>query len=123
MFRRNTNKKGKPVGKAVLTGFSFNFDDALDASIAANPANYEVDSTTIKVVKRKRESILEPITNFTVSYNAVGDEATISFTGKETFPNGGQIAVLNSVTDGSGATLAGFTIFKITDGGKRITPA
>ncbi len=37
LFQRKLNRKGKPVGKAVLTGFAFKFAAALDAS-ATNAA-------------------------------------------------------------------------------------
>jgi hypothetical protein len=122
LFKRKANKKGEPVGKAVLTGFSFRFDEALDASIAENPANYQVDTFITTKVKNKRKRVLHPITNFTVSYNSTTEISKITFTGKETFPNGGKIALLNGVTAGTDAALAGTTAFKITDGGKSIKP-
>jgi hypothetical protein len=122
LFKRKTNKKGKPAGKAVLTGFSFRFRNALDASSAANPANYQIDSDSTKKVKRKTELVLHPITSFTVTYSAASSEVKIVFTGKETFPGGGQITVSSGVTGDSGAVLLGTTVFKISKGGKRIEP-
>ena len=47
---------------------------------------------------------------------------TLDFTKTESFPNGGQIMVLSGVTDGSGLSLSGTTVFKITAGGKHIVP-
>ena len=67
-FRRKLNKKGKPVGKAVLSGFTFEFGTPLNPSAAGNAANYQVDSVTTKKVKKKVQHVLHPITNFTVSY-------------------------------------------------------
>jgi hypothetical protein len=122
IFARKTNKRGKPVGPAVLTGFSFHFSEALNSSIAANPANYQVDTVAVKTVKKTRTRVLRPITSFTVSYSATGNEATIVFTGKQTFPTGGQINVLGGVAGAVNETLVGKTAFTIAIGGKRITP-
>ena len=94
IFKRKTNKEGKPAGQPVLTGFSFTFQDAFDASGAANPVNYQIDRITTKKVKRKTERVLHPITDFTVDYSAASGEAIIVLTGKQTFPDGGQITVL-----------------------------
>ena len=74
VFHRKTNKKGKPLGPAVLTGYEFEFSSALDPASATNSANYEVDSVMTKRVKKKTVRILKPITNFTVSY--INDAAT-----------------------------------------------
>jgi hypothetical protein len=122
VFHRKTNSKGKPVGKPVLTGFSLTFDTALDPSIAVVPANFEVDTVTVERVKNKNESVLHRITKFVVSYDAADRTATIRLAGKQTFPNGGQITVLDSVTGGTDAVLTGTSVFKITDGGKRVEP-
>jgi hypothetical protein len=122
VFKRATNKKGKPVGKAVLTGFSFNIHDAFDASGAANPVNYQIDSVSTKKVKRKTELVLHPITRFSVDYSAASSDVTIVFRGKETFPTGGRITVLSGVTGDSGAALIGTTVFTVSKGGKRIEP-
>jgi hypothetical protein len=73
-------------------------------------------------VKRKHVHVLHPLTNFTVSYNPDGNDVTLDFTKAESFPIGGQITVLSGVTGGSGLSLAGTTVFKITAGGKRIVP-
>jgi hypothetical protein len=122
VFKRQTNKKGKPVGKKVLIGFSFSIDNALDATGAANPVNYQIDSISTKKVKRKTELVRHPITSFTVDYSVASSQVTIVFTGKETFPDGGQITVSSGVTGDSGAALVGTTVFKISKGGMRIEP-
>ena len=66
MFLRKTNKRGKPVGKRVLAGYTIDFSTKLNASSAGNPGNYQVDSVTTKRVKREVEPALHPI-GFTVS--------------------------------------------------------
>jgi hypothetical protein len=122
VFHRKTNKKGKPVGKPVLTGFTFDFSDPLDPSAAANPANYRVDAITSKKVKRTVEPILHPIANFSVTYAAASDAVTITFQGKETFPTGGQITVLGVVTTESGGPPGENLVFTIARGGGSVEP-
>ena len=109
-------------GKEVLTGFSFSYSQGLNGLKAVDAANYEVEPVVIEKVKRKQVHVLRPLTNFTVSYNPNDNEATLKFTKAETFPDGGQITVSSGVTSGSGLSLGGTTVFRITAGGKRIVP-
>ena len=123
LLKLKLNKKGKPTGKAILSGFTLDFDVKLNAAAASNAANYQVDVVTIKNVKKKKEKILHPITNFSVSYLPASDAVEIEFGANETFPTGGQITVLGGITTGSGGTLTGTAIFAIAKGGKSIDPA
>jgi hypothetical protein len=123
VFERKLNKKGKPVGKPVVAGFTLDFSVPLNAAAASNPGNYQVDTVTTKRVKGKAKHILHPIAIFTVSYAAASDAVTIAFAGKETFRTGGQITVLGGVTAASGGPLEGPTVFTITPGGKQIEPS
>jgi hypothetical protein len=118
---RKTNKKGRPVGKRVLAGFEFEFSSPLNPASATNSANYQVDNVIEKRVKKKVERILEPITEFNVSY--INDAVTIVLARRETFKTGGQITILNSLAGASGAALAGTPVFTISKGGKGITPS
>jgi hypothetical protein len=122
VFLRKLNRKGKSVGKAVLSGFTLKFGTALDATAATNPANYQVATVFTKKVKKKVEHILHPIPGFTVSYGASGDAVTIRLARPEKFPTGGQITVLGGLTSASGGTLSGTTVFAISKGGKSIVP-
>jgi RHS repeat-associated protein len=126
IFTRKTNKKGKPTGKAVLTGFDLTFSAPLNAASATNAANYHVDSITTKKVKKKVKTILHPITKFTVSYSAATDSVDLTLIGTQTFPTGGQLTVDSSpsggVTGASGAPLGGTTVFSISKKGNSITP-
>ena len=70
VFRRKLNKKGIPVGKAVLTGFTLEFNMPLAATAVSNPGNYELDTVTIKKVKKSLDRVLHPIKNFTVKLHA-----------------------------------------------------
>src|SRR5262249_48561080 len=44
VFQRRVRKDGKPFGKAVLTGFTLDFNVSLGAAAATNPANYQLDN-------------------------------------------------------------------------------
>ena len=120
IFQRKLNKKGKPVGKPALTGYTLDFSTALNASAAANRANFEIATLTTKRVKKTVKRILHPIQNFTVSYSPTDHSVTLKLAGKQTFPTGGEIMVLPGVTSASGGTLEGTTVFNIAKGGKKI---
>jgi hypothetical protein len=124
LFNRKTNKKGKPIGSPVLSGYLFDFSDALNSSSATNSANYQVDTITTKRVKKQTQRSLHPITNFSVSYSASSDSVTLTFAGKQSFPTGGQITVLSGPSGGvitaSGVTLSENTVFSISSGGRNI---
>ncbi len=122
LFRRKLNKKGKPTGKAVLSDFTLDFGVPLNPAAAGNAANYQIDSITKKKSKKGSQTILHPITNFTVSYVPASDAVEIAFTATETFPTGGQITVLSGVTTAAGGTLTGNAVFTISKGGKSVGP-
>jgi len=126
LFNRKTNKKGKPIGNPVLSGFLFDFSEALNPSSATSAANYQIDNVTTKRVKKQTRRILHPITSFSVAYSAANDSVTVTFTAKQTFRTGGQIEVVSDpsfgVTGISGAALPGTNVFTISPGGKKISP-
>ena len=122
VFARKLNKKGKPTGKPILSGFTLDFGVALNAGAAQNRANYLVDTVTTKTVRHKKQTILHPIANFTVSYVATSDSVNISFPVSETFPTGGEITVSSGLTTAAGGTLTGPAVFTIAKGGKSIAP-
>jgi hypothetical protein len=125
LFRRKINKKGKPIGKPVLSGFLFDFSQALNPSSATNNANYQVDTVTMKRVKRQTRHILKPITSFSVAYSTASDSVTLTFAGKQTFRTGGQVTVVggaSGITEVSGAALAASKVFTIAPRGQRIVP-
>jgi parallel beta-helix repeat protein len=121
-FQRKLNKKGKPVGKAVLSGFTFVFDTPLDPATATSAANYRVATFPAKA-KKKGAQAPRPITNFTVSYNAGSDAVTINLVTTQTFTSGGQITILSGVTSASGGALRGTSVFTIGKGGRSIAPS
>ena len=93
VMARKTNKKGKPVGKATLSGFTLQFSTAMNAATAGSSSNYTVESATIKLVKKKKETILKPVA-FSASYNAATNMVTLTLVGKQTFAQGGEITVV-----------------------------
>ena len=100
LFHRKLNKKGKPAGKAVLSGFTLDFGVPLNSAAASNAANYQVDTVTTKKVKKVVEHILHPITKFTgLVYSGERRGRRSRLRAKETFPTGGQITILGGVTD------------------------
>ncbi len=127
VFQRKTNKKGKPVGSPVLTGFVVDFSAPLNAATATNPVNYQLDTVTTKKVKKTVERILHPITKFTVSYSAANDSVDLALVGTQTFPTGGQLTIVSGpsrgVTGASGAPLGGPTVLAISAKGRTITLA
>jgi hypothetical protein len=127
IFQRKTNKKGKPTGKAVLTGFSLTFSEPLNPATATNRLDYQLANVTTKKVKKKTTTILKPITNFTVSYSAATDSVNLTLIGTQAFSNGGKLTVVgtppNGVSGASGAPLAGSTVFSISKKGSTISPA
>ena len=118
IFHRKLNKKGKPTGKAVLTGFTLDYGVPLNSAAA-----YQLDTITIKKVKKQKQTILRPITSFTVSYLAASDEVKITLEATETFPTGGQLTVLGGATTAAGGMLTGNAVFTISKGGKSIGPS
>ena len=122
-FQRRHNKRGKPVGKPVLSGFTLDFRGPLISASASSAANYQLDTITTKKVKKKKVTILHPITNFKISYSAASDEVEITLGSNVAFPTGGQLTVYPGVATDSGGTLSGTTVFIISKGGKSIGPS
>jgi hypothetical protein len=123
VFQRKFNKRGKPTDKAVLIGFTLDFNSALSATDASNPRNYELETVTIKKVKRSLDRVAHPIKSFAVTYAPASDSVTLELAGTQSFPTGGQITVLPGVTGDSGSVLIEPTEFTITPGGKTIEPS
>ncbi len=122
VFQQKLNKKGRPVGKAVLTGFTLDFGTPLDATAANDAANFRLDAIATRKVKKKVEHVLHPIVGFRVSYDAGGDAVTIALAKRQRFPTGGQVTILGGLTSASGGPLGGTTVFAISRGGKSIVP-
>lgn len=120
-FQRKLNGKGKPIGKSVLAGFTFDFGVALDTS-AADSARYQLDTTTTRKIKGKKVTILHPITNFSVTYLAASDAVQIKLGSRQAFATGGQVTILSGLTTALGGQLTGPAVFNIAKGGKSVVP-
>ena len=114
MTFQKKNKKGKPVGKPVLQGFTLDFSTAMNAATAGSAGNYRMTATSTKHAKKKT---IPPPTSvgFTARYNAATNSVMLTLAGKQAFAKGGQITVSYSVvTSASGVGLdssdATFTI-------------
>ena len=99
LFTRKLNKKHKPVGKPVLTGFSIDYSAAMDPTTAGNAANYQVDWISTKHVKRKKVQVLHPVP-IRVVYDAVDRSFSLLLSGKQAFAQGGRITVISTPPGG-----------------------
>ena len=124
---RKLNKKHKPVGKAILTGYTITFSTAMDQGSLANRANYQVALKVIKKVKvgkkKVSKTVLQPI-GFSVS-TVTSNSVTLKLAGNQKFPNGGQITIIaappSGVDNTSHVFLAQNGILAISPKGTRIT--
>ena len=132
MFTRKLNSHKKPVGKAVLTGFKLEFNQAMNAATAGNATNYVVDWVSTVRVKKTTKKIYHPLP-IRVLYSDSDHSVTLTLSKKQAFAKGGQITVTasapNGVESAAGAFLDGNNqgvagdngVFTITTGGKRVT--
>jgi ELWxxDGT repeat protein len=120
IFRRKINKKGKPEGKAVLTGFTLEFSRAM-APTAALVADYQLQAMGGKRAGKNKAEQVKRV-GFTVSYNPSNDTVTVDLTDRQSFPKGGVLTVSTAVAGATGRSLAGNNTFAISAGGKHISP-
>jgi hypothetical protein len=99
LFTRKLNKKHKPVGKPVLTGFSIDYSAAMDPATAGNAANYQVDWISTKHIKRKKVQVLHPVP-IRVVYDAMDHSVSLLLSGKQAFAHGGRITVISTPPGG-----------------------
>jgi hypothetical protein len=82
---------------------------------------------SIKKNKQQKITMLQPITNFTVTYNDASESVSLLFTSPPSFKTGGQLTVLGGPAQGvmglSGSFVSGNRVFTISAGGKKIAPA
>jgi hypothetical protein len=99
LSKHKTNKKGKPVGKAVLTGFALDYSTAMNRTNAGNSLDYQIAFVTTKRVKRKTVTVLNPV-RFSTSYSASNYIVTLIIKGNPKFAKGGQIRVIATPPNG-----------------------
>ena len=104
LLSQKLNKKHKPMGKAVLTGFELTFSTAMNPSTAGSPSNYQVEWTSTKIVKKKKKQIFH-LLPITVKYTAATDTVDLLIKGTQAFASGGKITV--NATPPGGVSSAG----------------
>jgi hypothetical protein len=104
VFRKQkTNKKGKPIGKPVFVGFTLEYSTDMNPSTAGLAANYQVEATIAKRIKKQTIKVFQPI-DFTAAYTSSDESVTLMIAGNQKFPKGGQITVIVSGPDGVSST-------------------
>ena len=100
-----------------FAGFKLIFNEAINSASTITSGNYQV----LQKTKKGKKTVSKPV-SFTVSYSAADDAASLTLAGKPTFTSGGQL-ILNAsgITDPSGDTLAGNTVFAISPKAKGIS--
>ncbi len=110
LVTRKLNKKHKPVGKPVFSGFEFQFSETMNPATAGNAGNYEVDWLSTKRVKRKTVQIFHPLA-VSVQYNVATNSVSVLLSSKQKFAKGGQITVIaappGGVSSAAGVALDG----------------
>ncbi|MGO9924476.1 MAG: hypothetical protein ACLQIB_58585 [Isosphaeraceae bacterium] len=115
------NRRGKPQGKPVFSGFTLRYSTAMNPRTPGLANNYQVYAVTTK-------GTLAPVA-FTVTFNPANNTATLTFSGKTNpFAEGGQIKITatgsSGVSSQAGVRLsAGDTIFVIAPKAAGISPA
>jgi streptogramin lyase len=123
IFTQKTNKKGKKIGKPVISGYVITFSTAMNQGSLVSTGSYVVDTvvTTKRTRKKPAQTILTPI-GFSVK--AVTDNSvTLSPSGTPFAKKAGLITVIaagSGVESSAGATLASSAVFSIAKGGKSI---
>ena len=82
LWTQQHNKKGKPVGRRILTGFEFIYN------IAPTSADYQIGAYVIERLGRKHEQVLEQVS---CSVQTAGTMVKLILNGKQTFADGGLI--------------------------------
>jgi hypothetical protein len=109
LAHQKKNKKGKSVGKPVFESFALVYNEPMNSATAGLAANYQVDTTIKKHVKKKTATVLKPV-SFVSVYNSSTDTVTLTVKGKPTFAEGGQISV-TATAPGGVASAVGELLF------------
>ncbi len=121
---QKTNRKGKKIGKPVVTGFELVFSEAMSQATTGSMSGYKVDKIVTKTVKRMKKKSLVPV-SLTPNYNPSNNSVSFMISGKNLFKLGGQITVVttppNAVTSSAGVAVSGTTVFYILPNAKNIT--
>jgi subtilisin family serine protease len=110
LMARNRNKKGKAAGRPI-TVISLEYSAAMNPSSAGSTANYRIDSTMSKHVKKKKIFTVQQPVRFASAYSSATNTVRLTIKGKPNFASGGEILVTASppggVASASGLPLDG----------------
>ena len=112
-------KKGKKVGKPTFAGYTIDYSTTMNQGSIDNHSNYVMDMWVAKKGKKKTK-VLAPV-KFNVS-SVTSNSVTLTFIGKQTFPNGGELTVIGKpggVESAADVPLATNEIFTISKNGKK----
>jgi len=116
---RKLNKKGKPIGKLTVAGYTIDFSTSMNQASLAIHANYQVDMFVVKKVRKKPKMTVPVPIGFSVS-KVTSNSVTLSV-GNQKFLKGGQIMVFaGGAESAAGAFLAATGVLPISPGGKAI---
>lgn len=121
LLTEEPNKRGKPQGKPVFSGFTLQYTTPMNPATAGLAANYDVYAL-------KSKSKLVPV-SFIASLDAADNAATLTILAKATvFAKGGEIRILAAVPAGvssqQGVLLSpSCTVFTIAPKAKSISLA
>ena len=119
---RKTNKKGKPTGKPVFSGFTIGYSVAMNSANAGVNSNYHVFSETVKKVKKKNVITYKPVT-VTVTYSPSTDSVSLNLSSNKPFAKGGEIMISGVTSQAGVASSAADTTLNISPNAKGITIA
>ena len=125
---QKTNKKGKPIGKPVLTGYQFTFNIAMNSS-TTGLNNYQVQTYALVTVKKgKKKTKVLQLQNIGFSLKSISNNTVqVLLVGKQAFKYGGQLALVatppTGISSAAGALLNGNAVSNIAKGGFGITLA
>ena len=137
LLTQKTNKRGRRVGKPVLSGYEFTFDTTMNSASTDNSANYRVQTyvqVRVKVRKKFVKKLQPQPIGFTVNYLPSSDAVKL-LTGKQAFKYGGQITLVAAPPSGISSAAGGFldgnytgtggdnAVYNISAGGRSITLA
>ncbi len=115
VYQRRLNRRGRPVGKATLAGFTLQFQGTLATSAVSDLSNYQVEMIAMRRAGHRRVRVWRPVATLAVIARPATDSVIVELAGAPRFPNGGRLAVGPAVL-GSTAT------YLIARGGKKIGP-
>jgi streptogramin lyase len=133
LHTQKRNKKGKAVGRAVLSGFELDFNVAMNPASVSKLGNYQVGFYATRRVKRKTVRSVHPVA-VSVTFDAAKDSVMLTLAGKVSFPKGGQITLNGAppagiassagvFLEGSNQSAGGDETFTITPDARSVTAA